>query len=317
MCGIAGVKRYGEIPIALSEIEILLCSLEVRGNHATGIALMTDGVIAVHKMPKPAWAFCKDPSTKQFLADHLKPQTDAVLLHDRFATCGNPNENNNNHPMFDGNTAIVHNGSIRNDNTLFKDMNLERKSETDSDIIRAIISNQGFTEKACRDLSRLNGSAAFAALDTRYPGHLMLGRSGNPLIIGHANDKLYFASTLSAIQKAVRPFEKRYGLFMRPPVASFSHSALVDNTAYILKPDETSSHHDLRIAVGFQPVTYRSHDNYAEKIQTWHAAKNNYKQFTRCLACQTSQGKYTNTAWKDARCAKCNESFAYLEPANA
>jgi predicted glutamine amidotransferase len=313
MCGIAGVKKYGTEPISVAEIEILLCSLEVRGNHATGIALMTGDNLVIHKMPLPAWSFVKDAATIGFLKEHLTEDTDTVLLHTRYATCGDPNVNDNNHPMFDGQTAVVHNGSIRNADSLFTEMKFDRFAATDSDIIRAMVSENGFGEKTARQLSRCFGSAAIAVVDVRFPGQLLLGRSGNPLIVAHANDKLYFASEVKAIQKAVRPWEVRYGVFMRPPARDFSYAPLTDNTLYLFKPDHTAEHFEMRIAAGFQPVKYASHDNYAEKMLVWKSDKMSHKVFTRCRKCSAVQGKASHSEWKNLKCCKCEESFAYLE----
>lgn len=313
MCGIAGVKRYGNEPISVAELEILLCTNEVRGNHASGVAIQNGLDTVIHKMPVPAWSFIKDPATKAFFKDHLREDTDTVLLHARFATCGNPNKNDNNHPMFDGKVALVHNGGIRNADHLFTETKLTRYAETDSDILRAFVAEHGFTAAASRQLARCTGSAAIAAVSSDYPGHLLLGRSGNPLVVGHANDKLYFASTLQAIQRAVRPWEKHHGLYMRGPSRNFAYNYLHDHTMYVLKPDDTSVHHEMNIAGGtFQPVVYRSHENYAEKMQVWQSSKSAHKVYAQCRKCGVAQGKYTSTEWSKLKCRACGESFEYL-----
>lgn len=316
MCGIAGIKRYGQEPIGVAELEILLCSMEIRGNHASGIAIQNGADIVIHKMPLPAWNFIKDPATKAFLKDHLKEDTDTVLLHARYATVGNPHKNDNNHPMFDGKVALVHNGGIRNADHLFTETKLKRHAETDSDILRAIVAEHGFTAAASRQLARCTGSAAIAAVSSDYPGHLLLGRSGNPLVVGHANDKLYFASTLNAIQRAVRPWEIHHGLYMRAPSRNFSYNFLHDHTAYIMKPDDTAVHHEMNIAgSGFTGVVYRSHDNFAEKMQVWQSTKSSHKVYTQCRECGTAQGKYSSTPWDKVQCVSCKTSFEYLKGA--
>lgn len=320
MCGIAGVKRYGNEPISLAELEVLLCSMEIRGNHASGIAIQNGNDIVIHKMPLPAWNFLKDPATKGFFADHLREDTDTVLLHARFATCGSPNKNDNNHPMFDGKVALVHNGGIRNADHMFNETKLARFAETDSDILRALVAEHGFTAAAARQLARCAGSAAIAAVSVDYPGHLLLARSGNPLVVAHANDKLYFASTLNAIQRAVRPWEVHHGLYMRGPARGFSYNFLHDHTAYILKPDDTAVHHEMNIAgSGFAPVVYRSHDNYAEKMQVWQSTKSTHKVFAQCKECGTAQHKWSSQAWDKLKCRQCETSFDYLMgvPVNA
>ena len=59
MCGIAGIRKFGGTPITGEEIVLLLCSIEHRGQHATGIALENPDGIHVFKAPEPAWKFTK------------------------------------------------------------------------------------------------------------------------------------------------------------------------------------------------------------------------------------------------------------------
>src|SRR5258708_2624424 len=164
MCGICGVRRFGPTPITETQITTLLVSNEKRGNHATGLALQqVDGSIQVFKQDAPAWSFVHRNEYEQFIRANLREDTVAFLGHTRFATQGHQSKNNNNHPIFAGKTAVVHNGMISNDDTLFKDLKLERKCETDSDIIRAVFDNYGFTRKAADTMYTFTGSSAFAA----------------------------------------------------------------------------------------------------------------------------------------------------------
>jgi glucosamine 6-phosphate synthetase-like amidotransferase/phosphosugar isomerase protein len=318
MCGIAGVRRFGDTPITREELQILVCSLEHRGNHATGIAIANDSgnTIAIHKMPEPAWSFVKHNATTGFLDEHLTNDTSIVLLHTRFATCGSPMDNANNHPMFDGVTAVVHNGGIRNHEALFKSENLTPACATDSDYIRAVFDTEGFEPKAVRLLSKAWGSGAIAAISTAYPGVLALGRSGNPLVYAEAHDKLYFASEMKAIHKAVRPWIQKRGLWMRRRSTEIAYNAMQDNTMYFINGDgEESSHHELRIAAGFTPPQYRSYENYAEKMKTWKVNGKSERVFTKCRKCGLVQSKVASTEWKNLKCGntKCQESFGYLQ----
>src|SRR5689334_9587634 len=106
MCGIAGVVRFGDTPILEETLAMLLVSNEHRGNDASGIALsQADGTIAVYKNDIQPWKFVKSPEYKEFMEEHLKPDTWAAMVHARAATEGNPRDNNNNHPMFAGCSA--------------------------------------------------------------------------------------------------------------------------------------------------------------------------------------------------------------------
>src|SRR5690242_5627757 len=114
MCGIAGIRRFGKTPIAGEEIVLLLCALEHRGQHATGMALVDPNGIKILKAPLPAWKFTKSEEFKKFIDETLNEQTYIALLHTRWATTSNPEFNQNNHPMWDGDCALVHNGSLNN-----------------------------------------------------------------------------------------------------------------------------------------------------------------------------------------------------------
>src|ERR1700690_900722 len=160
MCGICGVRRFGESPITLDEINIMLIDNQRRGNHATGVALQqVDGSIQILKQDEPAWRFVTTDAYHAFMEANLREDTLIALGHTRLATKGPTTNNVNNHPMWAGKTAVIHNGVIHNDDAMFTRLKLERFAETDSDIIRAILDDQGFTPKALNMLSDLSGSA--------------------------------------------------------------------------------------------------------------------------------------------------------------
>lgn len=218
MCGICGVRRFGATPITQTQITALLVANERRGNHATGLALQqSDGTVDVYKDDTPAWSFVHKKTYEKFLDEKLREDTVTFLGHTRFATTGHQSVNNNNHPIFDGKTAVVHNGMISNHESMFTALSLKRACETDSDIIRAILDKEGFTRKAMDIMNRLAGSAAFAAVSPEFPGKLLLARSGNPIILCGTKDQLIFSSERDAIYQALRPYVKRFGFVMRAP----------------------------------------------------------------------------------------------------
>lgn len=329
MCGLAGVKRFGDTPITEAEISILLCSLENRGNHATGVALQNDGdaTIHVHKKDIPAWSFIADDNYLQFMETFLTPATRTIILHTRAATHGAPYKNENNHPIYLDKTAIVHNGSISNSDALFGKLHAPRSCETDSDIIRAILDRDGFTQNAVRRLSEMTGSAAIAAIRADAPGELLLARSGNPVVYANFNDKLYWASELHAIQKAVRPWVEKYGLFMRESNARIAHHSMPDNTAYLIGPDGVEWKQEFTVCSSFKPVTYRVHDTYFHKRRGWKLQKDseerrktivapaeNRSSAGYCPKCNISVHKLDPTKdWKDYFCHRCKEGLGELD----
>jgi asparagine synthetase B (glutamine-hydrolysing) len=319
------VRRYGNQPITREEIYILLSSMEHRGSHATGICLVNDGGhdFAVHKLAEPAWSFCKHASTQAFLDEHLRDDTEIALLHTRFATVGDPNKLENNHPIHDGVTAITHNGGISNARELFRSEGLTPVCETDSDIIRAILDKEGFEPKAARTLSKCHGSAAIAAISTAYPGTLVLGRSGNPLVVAEANEKLYWASEMQSIHKALRPFRRGLsGLWLRDKKPETSFHTLPDNTMYLIPAEPVVGntpipHFEMKIAYSFRSPIYKSHDTHEEKMRTWKSPEKPDRVFTACIKCGHIQSKHNTAEWSRLVCSNpgCDQDFEYLDAA--
>ena len=210
MCGIGGVKRFGKDPITPYHITSLAIGLATRGLDATGVALADDEDIHILKNDVPAWKFVASKAFKRFLACYLTKGTHTVLVHTRAASAGKgtPRKVYNNHPMFDGETAIIHNGFIHNDDEIFTALKTKRYAETDSDVIRAIVAVHGMNKKGIRELNKLNGSVASAIISKKEPRKLLLLRSGNPLVLGHLGELLFFASEKKAIHQATRPYRK-------------------------------------------------------------------------------------------------------------
>lgn len=272
MCGIAGVRRYGENPINAEEIKVLLAELEHRGNHATGIALMVKKEIKLIKAPKPAWAFIGDKQTEEFL-DAFLPDATMAILHTRFATVGNPEDNENNHPMYLGKSAVVHNGGISNHNFYFDSEKVPRSCATDSDVFRAILDKEGMNAKAIEKMNRLSGSAAIAAFSQEDPDLLLLARSGSPLIYGVADDKIWWASTTAAIQRAVRPWVFKHGLHARKSRSDIGYFCMPDNTAYILSSKGRDRKFEFKTCTSYRAPIYNMPATYGSKMEEWKRDK--------------------------------------------
>lgn len=255
----------------------MLIANQNRGNHATGLALQqADGSIDVCKKDVPAWNFVASDGFKKFIEEKLQPDTLCFIGHTRQATQGLPKHNENNHPMWSGKTAVVHNGMISNDDYLFRELKMDRKAETDSDVIRAVLDQQGFTPKAVGTLGRLSGSAAFAAVSTEYPGKLMLGRSGNPIVLCLTDDQLLWSSERDPIHKALRPYEKRFGFIVRKTKVDAGFIPMGNDSAYLIgnapkngghgwAADWLEWHYELKISAWQNTNitrTYAIHDTY-------------------------------------------------------
>src|SRR5690348_4815975 len=213
MCGIAGIYKYSKVPIKEEQIASLLVGNEHRGNDATGMAILQqDGKVEVLKKDIPAWQFVTCDDYIKFITNNLLDTTRAVILHARGASQGNPRELVNNHPLFAGKSAVIHNGMIKNDHLLFPALGLKREADTDSDILRAILDKYGFCDKAYTTLEKIKGSVAGAAFSMDAPGKMLIFRSGSPMTLASTEDFLFFSSEKKTIHAAAKPIVERFGI---------------------------------------------------------------------------------------------------------
>lgn len=238
MCGIAGLKRMGKDsePINIVQVQTLLMKIQHRGGDASGIAIQReDGTVVVYKAPTIAWKFLAEEETRKFLEEQL-PGAMTVLLHTRLATLGEPRFNENNHPVFAGKVAVTHNGMIQNHWDLFRDMKLERKAKVDTDVIRAILDEHGLTREGIKQLGRMRGSAAIAAVSPEQPDVLLLSRVGSPLVMGmlENSSQLIWASEKEAIHAASRQWVKKWGMSFKANRADLKINTVEKEAAMII-----------------------------------------------------------------------------------
>jgi asparagine synthetase B (glutamine-hydrolysing) len=323
MCGICGVRRFGETPIQRDMVDLLILSNANRGLEAAGVALQqADGAVSILKSDCTPYEFVSGAEYQAFMDENLKDDTLTVLGHTRKATKGTPRVNANNHPMFAGVTAVVHNGTITDDDHWFRELKLERKAETDSDVIRAILDRDGFTRKAVDTLGRLHGNAAIAAISTKHPGKLLLARSGNPIEMAGTKDYLIFSSERGPLYKAMRPWKTVWGIMMRD-MTPIGHCmiGMNDNSAWMFGDHAQEGnggwetnwlewHQRMQIATNFQPVSYACHVQYHGNRVKFYDDKP--VDVVECLNC----GNYMSVSsaikkdLKKYKCAVCHQSLA-------
>lgn len=276
MCGICGVRKFGDVPIPEEMVTLLILNQMNRGLEAAGVALQDKkGHINVLRNNVTPYQFVSSQEYKDFMKEHLTKDTIIALGHARKATLGTPRVLSNNHPMYAGQTAVVHNGHINNHDWAFKEWKLDRKAETDSDIFRAILDKEGFTYKATEMMCKLSGSAAIAAISSKYPGKLLLCRSGNPVQIAvTANQHLMFSSETGPLYKAMRPYRKVFGITMREMTPKdYFMIGMEDNSAWLLgvpkdndvmgvDADWLEWHHKFTVAHNYTAPNYTCHAQF-------------------------------------------------------
>ena len=329
MCGIAGVVKWGDQPIQEITIATLLVGNEHRGNDASGIALQQkDGAINIFKQDVPGWKLVTSDEYKEFIHKFLLPDTRAALVHARGASQGNPRDNNNNHPMYAGVSAVIHNGVIKNDSQMFNNLKLERKAETDSDILRAMIDKFGITQQGIQMLGRTVGSAAMAAVDPRYPGKLLLIRSGNPLTLASNENFFFFSSEKATLHKACRPFVKRMGMWFHSQKPDVDFAMMANNTAWIIGEKGLESHAECKICMGDYHEPWRkTYEEYGKRQEKWdNQARTNVipdeggMKPAHCYKCDRDYLIPWNGLYGDFTCDKedggCGESLWMPKGAN-
>ena len=206
MCGIVGyVGDSQAAPILLEG----LAKLEYRGYDSAGIAVRNEetGKISIVK----AKGRLKILSEKTD-GGAAVPGT-CGIGHTRWATHGEPSENNAHpHCTDDKSVVLVHNGIIENYQEL-KDK-LSRSgytfySQTDTEIAVKLVDyyykKTGTPlEALTRSMLRIRGSYAFGVMFHDYPGKLFAARKDSPLIIGKSESGSLIASDVPAILDKTR-----------------------------------------------------------------------------------------------------------------
>jgi asparagine synthetase B (glutamine-hydrolysing) len=257
VCGIAGVIKFGKLPIQKYQITMMANGLQYRGNDATGVAIMyDDGSMDWLKDNVPAWKFTALDVYNDWCRKALEDRTDAriALVHTRKATKGTPYKSENNHPLVgdEKGAMIIHNGMISNDDSLFASKQWRRYAETDSDIIRAILDDHGGIDKdVIEAMGQLQGFAAVAAVHPATPNKLLLLRDSNPLMVGGTDDYFAFASDKRVITQVCTPWVRRFGIPMRVHAPDIAFVPMVNESGWIIDTQKGLEYHSKFQCNGF------------------------------------------------------------------
>ncbi|MEX1196487.1 MAG: glutamine--fructose-6-phosphate transaminase (isomerizing) [Pseudohongiellaceae bacterium] len=206
MCGIVGAVAQREVSAILLEG---LKRLEYRGYDSAGLALISSDDQLLH---------CVKASGKVSeltgLMKHSALRGFTGIAHTRWATHGEPTEVNA-HPHLSGcDIALVHNGIIENHETLKVALEADGYqflSETDTEIVVHLVHQ-------CRErtgdllsavemaVQQLHGAYGLCVMDRREPDHLVVARSGSPLVIGVGIGENFVASDTLALGQVTDRF---------------------------------------------------------------------------------------------------------------
>ncbi len=203
MCGIVGYCGSKQAaPILLEG----LSKLEYRGYDSAGLAVR-NGDLSIEVVKAKGRLSALKSKTND--GDSLKGT--CGIGHTRWATHGEPSENNAHpHVSDDYNVVAVHNGIIEN-YTEIKEKLLKKGyffySDTDTEAIVKLIDyyykkyNIGPVDALAKTMVRVRGSYALAVMFKEYPGEIWVARKDSPLIIGKGKGESFVASDVPAILK--------------------------------------------------------------------------------------------------------------------
>ena len=206
MCGIVGyVGTEQAAPILLAG----LSKLEYRGYDSAGIAIRNEdtGDITVVKA-KGRLKILSEKTNE----GHAVPGT-CGIGHTRWATHGEPSENNAHpHCTDDKSVVLVHNGIIENYQELTDKLiksGYAFYSQTDTEIAVKLVDyyyrKTGTPlEAISRAMLRIRGSYAFGIMFHDHPGKIFAARKDSPLIIGKSQTGCLIASDVPAILDKTR-----------------------------------------------------------------------------------------------------------------
>tara|TARA_S200000501_G_scaffold196975_1_gene185369 strand:- start:353 stop:2188 length:1836 start_codon:yes stop_codon:yes gene_type:complete len=152
------------------------------------------------------------------------------LAHTRWATHGEPNENNAHPHVSNERITIVHNGIIENHQQLkqrLSEQGFEFVTDTDSEVICHLIhyylkTTQILLTAVQQAVKELEGAYGMVVMDNNDSGRLIVARSGSPLVIGYGIGEHFVASD----QLALLPVTRRFAFLEEGDVAELTRSAV-------------------------------------------------------------------------------------------
>ena len=204
MCGIIAAASNRNVGKLLVQG---LHKMEYRGYDSAGIALHQNNQIA-HLRTLGKVKLLEEKMISE------KPKSKLGIAHTRWATHGEPSEENAHPHKSNERVYIVHNGIIENYLKLkeyLKTKGYSFSSQTDSELIAHMLDfflNQGNSMIDSMYLARekLDGAYAIAVVDKEDDSNIVLARNKSPLLIGIGTDEFFAASDPLAIGQLTNEF---------------------------------------------------------------------------------------------------------------
>ena len=204
MCGIVGAVAQRDVAAILVDG---LHRLEYRGYDSAGVAVLgADKQMNILRRVGKVKALDDALEAKPLLGG-------TGIAHTRWATHGEPSEANA-HPHRSGKIAVVHNGIIENYEELRTELQARGyvfQSQTDTEVIAHLVewefrTSNSLLEAVQKTVKQLRGAYGTVVLNEEEPEHLIVARSGSPLVIGYGIDENFLASDPLALLSVTRRF---------------------------------------------------------------------------------------------------------------
>jgi len=205
MCGIVGgVTNTNISPLLVEGLK----RLEYRGYDSSGLAVISNNSKLVRY---------RASGKVVNLENKLKTNNSegAIgLAHTRWATHGEPSDQNAHPHISKKSTCVVHNGIIENYIHL-KDIQInqgyEFSSDTDTEVICHAIdfffqSSDSLLVAVQKTIKTLEGSYGLGVISSKCPNTLIAARKGSPLLIGIGKNGNYIASDHMALLSVTKKF---------------------------------------------------------------------------------------------------------------
>ena len=204
MCGIIGATSSRSVgKILIKGLQLM----EYRGYDSAGIALnQKEQVFRLRALGKVS-------NLEEMMVEH-KPKAKTGIAHTRWATHGEPSEDNAHPHGSNDEVYIVHNGIIENHESIrarLKKEGYKISSQTDSELIAHLIhfykQKLGKTAQAMIEATKeLKGAYSIAVIDKDKKGKVFAARQKSPLLIGRGIEENFVASDPLAIASVAEGF---------------------------------------------------------------------------------------------------------------
>ncbi|MDG6376702.1 glutamine--fructose-6-phosphate transaminase (isomerizing) [Glaesserella parasuis] len=204
MCGIVGAVAQRDVAEILVDG---LHRLEYRGYDSAGVAVLGND----HNLQ-----IVRRVGKVKFLDEALESNPllgGTGIAHTRWATHGEPSEVNA-HPHRSGKIAVVHNGIIENYEELSAELQQRGyvfQSQTDTEVIAHLVewefrTTPNLLDAVRKAVKQLRGAYGTVVMNQDEPEHLVVARSGSPLVIGLGVGENFLASDPLALLSVTHRF---------------------------------------------------------------------------------------------------------------